>query len=99
MKLKLTYQQFDALYKIFQQLCDKYRCEDMLDKLLHVLLTCIFIKLHTKSVIKKEAYNVKLDEAEAIAFWEVLHDHKLGNETFEGNLINIICQSIHQKFS
>lgn len=99
MKLRLSYQEFDALYKIFQQLCNKYACEDMLDKLLHVLLTCIYIKLHTKSVIRKETYSVKLSEAEAICFWEVLHDHKLGNETFEGNLLNTICQLIHQKFA
>jgi nitrate/nitrite-specific signal transduction histidine kinase len=98
-KLKLTYQEFDALYRIFQQLCQKYACQDMIDKLLHVLMTSIFIKLHTMSVIKKEKYSVKMSEAEAIAFWEVLSDHKLDNETFEGNLLNIICQAIHQKFA
>lgn len=99
MKLKLTYQEFDALYKIFQALCNKYACADMIDKLLHVLLSGIYIKLHTKSVIRKEAYSIKLTEAEAICFWEVLHDHKLPDGSFEGNLLNIICQSIHQKFA
>ena len=99
MKLKLTYQEFDALYKIFQQLCNSYECVDMIDKLLHVLLTAVLIKLHQKSVIKKPQYNVKLTEAEAMCFWEVLHDHKLGNETFEGNLLNTICAEVHQKFA
>jgi hypothetical protein len=99
MKLKLTYQQFDALYKIFQQLCQKYECVDMIDKMLHVLLTAILIKLHQRSVIRKAAYSIKLAEAEAMCFWEVLHDHKLGNESFEGNLLNEICAAIHQKFA
>jgi hypothetical protein len=99
MKLKLTYQEFDALYKIFQQLCNSYECVDMIDKLLHVLLTSILIKLHQKSVIKKPIYSIKLSEAEAMCFWEVLHDHKLSAGSFEGNILNVICGMVHQKFA
>jgi len=99
MKLKLTNQEFMALYLIMQQLNHKYVCHDMEDKLFHVLLTGIYMKLHKISIINKAKYSVKLSEAEAISFWVILHDHILSNESFEGNLINTINNSIHQKFA
>jgi hypothetical protein len=99
MKLKLTHQEFFALYLALQHLCSKQACVDMEDKLYHVLLTGIFIKLHRISIIKKEKYSVKLAEAEAMALWICTHDHKLKESSFEGNLLNAINNSIHQKFA
>jgi hypothetical protein len=99
MKLKLTAQEFFALYALLQQLNHKYVCEEMEDKLYHVLLTGAFIKLHKISIIKKEKYSVKFSEAEAIAFWICTCDHKLPESSFEGNLLNGINNSIHQKFA
>ena len=99
MKLKLTYQEFMALYLIMQQLNHKHECRDMDDKLFHVILTGIFIKLHRLSVIKKPKYSVKLTEAEALCFWITLQKHGLAEASFEGNLINTINNSIHQKFA
>lgn len=99
MKLKLSNQEFLALYRLLQTMNSKYVCLDMEDKLLHVLLTAIYIRLHTMSIIRKEKYSVKLTEAEALCLWITTHDHKLSPQSFEGNLLDIINNSIHQKFS
>lgn len=99
MKLKLTKQEFLALYQLLQQLNHKYICQDMEDKLFHILLTSLFIRLHRISVISKPKYSVKISEAEAIAFWVCTHDNKMPESSFEGNLINTINNSIHQKFA
>ena len=99
MKLKLSHQEFTALYLLLQHINDKYACVDMEDKLLHVLLTSTYIKLHKVSIIKKPKYSVKLSEAEAMAFWICTHDHGLNESSFEGNLLNSINNSIHQKYA
>jgi hypothetical protein len=99
MKLKLTRQEFLALYNIMQTLNQKYACQDMQDKLFHVIMTRIFIKLHKISVIVKSECRVKLSEEEAIAFWIIFNDNGLDQASFEGNLLNTINNHIHQKFA
>lgn len=99
MKLKLKQIEFLALYGILMKLTSKEACADMDDKLLHVLLTSIYIKLHRISIIRKPKYSIKMTEAEAMGFWISFNRHNLPHESFEGNLITTICNSIHQKFS
>lgn len=99
MKLKLTKQEFMALYQLLQQLNHKYVCQDMEDKLYHILLTSLFIRFHKVSIIIKPQYSIKIAEAEAIALWVCTHDNKMPESSFEGNLLNTINNSIHQRFS
>ena len=99
MKLKLSNTEMMLLYELLTAMHNKFVCEDMGDKLLHVLLTCIYMKLHKISIIKKPEYRVKISEAEAMAFYISLERHNLGFGHSTGNLINKINNEIHQKFS
>ena len=99
MKLKLTHAELMALYNLLQAMNEKWVCDDMEDKLLHVLLTGIFIKLHKTVIIRKEKYGIKLTEAEAMAFYICFQRHSLGFSDYTGNLVNQINNSIHQKFA
>ncbi len=99
MTLKLTYQQFTALYQIFKGIQNKIGFDDMWDKLLHIELTGIYQKLYQQDMIIKKKYRVKLTPAQAIAFYIVLNENNLPAGTLEGNLLRTINDSIHQKFA
>jgi len=99
MKLKLSNNELAALYELLQKMNDKFTCEDMMDKIIHVLLTEIYVKMHKTIVLKKEKYSIKLTAAEAMAFYIATERHNLGFSNFTGNLLNQINNSIHQKFA
>jgi len=99
MTLKLTYQQFTALLNVFQTLQNKATLEDMWEKLLHIELTEVYQKLYQQNIFVKKKYSVKLKPAQCIAFYIVLHEHNLPTGSLEGNLLNSINATIHQKFS
>jgi len=98
MKLKLTAQQFAALYNIVSAVGHKYQCADMWDKLLYVSITSLYMKLYKMAVIKKPKYTIRLTDQEAISFFIMYEDHNLPAASFEGNLITSITSSIHEKF-
>lgn len=99
MKLKLKHDEFIALHDMFRDISHKYGAQDFWDKLLHVISTNVFLKMYKMAVYKKPKYTLKLSEPEAIAFWILTNDHKLGDSTFLGNLLNTINYSIHQTYT
>jgi hypothetical protein len=97
MNLKLTSQQLNALLHLLTIVVDKHQSKDMWDKLLRIELTTLHLKFAKQALVKKISYRLKISEAEAVAFWLTFSDHNLPTDSFEGNLIDILNNNIHQK--
>lgn len=100
MKLKLTREQFKALYKILEGFSfNQIYVKEMATKLIIELMFIVHKKFHSKEFNYKKNVTINLTDAEAMAFWMFFQHFKLRKDMpFEKNLIQTISNSIHQKF-
>lgn len=99
MTLKLSYNEFDGLYQLLADAVENaYGGTDFEKKLRTQILVEIYVKFHSKSVIKKQQYTVTLAPREALCWWVLFNRHHLPPTSFLGNLLNKINNGIHQKF-
>lgn len=100
MKLKLSHKSFAVLFSLMVDAAGRPTPKDnMYEKLLQTIMVGIYKKLYAKTVEKKASYRITLTPVEAIAFWEYWTDHDYPCTTLAGNLLNQLCNSIHQKFT
>lgn len=100
MKVKLSYHQFTALYAIVgAALAADNSNYNMMQKMFLCLMADVYKKLYVKAIERKTSYTLKFKDAEAIAFWMLFNRHDYGNTSFEGNLLDTINFSIHQKYA
>jgi hypothetical protein len=101
MKLKLTKAQFKALYALFQHMIVGAKPKGLEARLLRALLFNIYEKMYKKAIDEKTRYSLSLSEEEALAFWVFFNKFNYipVEMIFEANLVQTICNNIHQKFS
>jgi hypothetical protein len=99
MKWKLKQSEFNALYAIIEQILFAKWDTDIYTKLLQTLLTKTYVRLYKMKVHSQSRYSVKLPDEECLSLYECCVVHGLGNETFEGNLLNKIIADIDQHFA
>jgi hypothetical protein len=65
-----------------------------------LLFLCMFEEMHltmlSKSIIKKEKYNLKFSPSFAVAFW-IEFNGKLPETTQIGNVVQMMCNEIHKQ--
>lgn len=100
MKLKLSYSQFQALKELLE-LVTNTEVATLEAKLLMALLMSIYSKFYRKAIEKKKQYRIALKDEEALAFWVFFQKYHFVpvEMIYEANLIDTICNSIHQKFT
>ncbi len=98
MKLKLTYSGFMFLYELLRDETFKPEPKETIAKIVRLILVGLYKKFYSKAHTKESKYNIKLNPVEALAFKLYFRAHSFPNASFEGNLINQIITSIHQKY-
>lgn len=99
MKLKLTYIQFMALYAILKTVAIAEMPDGIEARRDQTIIVAIYQKLYAKAFERKMSYSIKLQPHEAMTFYIYFSLHDFPNSTLEGNILNTINNSIHQKFA
>ncbi|RTL47232.1 MAG: hypothetical protein EKK39_14785 [Sphingobacteriales bacterium] len=98
MKLKLTNAELITLIDLIDINIDDYKHVDENDfeaKLYRCIFEEIKLKLYQISILKKPNYSVKLKPHWMLAFYNDFKNNT-DNISFAGNLINQLCNKIHQ---
>jgi len=103
MKTKLTHSQLISLVNVFRTIVqdDAPVPEKFEAKLLLALLEGIQKKLERRAIDKKKKYNITFNAVEALSFWLFFSKYHYFDEgqAYEAHLIQMISNSIHQKFT
>lgn len=100
MKLKLSNAELITLMALIELNIQDYKQVDMNDfeaKLYRCIFEELKIKLYQLAIIKKAHYCFKLKPHWMLAIYNDFKNNT-DNVSFAGNLINSICNKIHQQF-
>lgn len=101
MKLKLSYNEFNALYEILESAIEDYNSGtiNFEKKLRYVILVETYKKFYQQALISKQEYRITLKPHEALNWWLFFAQYnRLPATSYEGNLLNKINFEIHQKY-
>jgi hypothetical protein len=104
MKIKLSLNQFTTLFNIFTSTVgeDELPPADNFEaRLLLAILQGIWKQLYKKRIDVKKKYSLTLSEQEALAFWIFFNKFEVLpiEAVYERTIVQMICNSIHQKFT
>jgi hypothetical protein len=100
MKLKMTKEEFTALYRLLQHMVQKEVPPGIEITLLYSVLFSVYVKFYKKAIEEKKKYSVTLEDHEACAWWMFFDRFPIPEHmVFERNLLQTINNSIHQKFA
>ncbi len=101
MKLKLNKSQFIALYELLQSAVANITVTGIEAKLIHAIMQDVYRKFYVRAFdVQKRIYTIKLSECEACAWYLFFSRFQLPQEAvFEANLLHIINNDIHQKYT
>jgi hypothetical protein len=102
MKVKLSRTQFFSLLQVFQVICLAGTSQSNFEaRLLMLLLDQIKKQLIKKSLDFKQKYSLSLNEQEALAFYIFFKKfHFFSTDAmYEANMVDMLCNQIHQKFT
>jgi len=100
MRLKLTNTELVTLMALININIEDYKHVDVNDfeaKLYRCIFEEIKIKLYQIAIIKRAHYSIKLKPHWMLAIYNDFKNNT-DNVSFAGNLINTICNKIHQQF-
>jgi hypothetical protein len=86
-----------TLYELLKVIVFTTTGRDLHDKLVIAVLATIHKKMYTQAIHRRTKYTVSLTPCESIALYLYWSDHNtLPLNSFEGNLLRKITDSIHQ---
>ncbi len=100
MKLKLTYSQFTALYKLLNAVCTGINPKGIEAHVLHGVLFRIYKKFYIKAIKVKKKYTVSIESDEACAFLMFFGKFDLWEQDVQTiNLVRQINNDVTQKYA
>lgn len=101
LKLKLNNSELLALVSLLDVTCQQYQQEfetgtmEMEDKLIKAVFEEMYVKLLKKQLEVQKQYTIDLKPSWAIAL-HIQYSGLLNRASYEGNLVQGICDKIHQ---
>lgn len=102
MKLKINNSEMlsmvDALNIVIREFNDRLSKLDMDEKLWKACAEEMYMKLAPRAIKVQDSYQIELKPSWAISF-HLIFNQQLDRKTYAGNLIQGLCDQIHQHYS